>query len=89
MRLPPSPPCGRTPSPATFPKTIEDYRKRIEAQFPGMTKEIDAAYPVKTEADIAEALLGIGRDTTFTLEMRTWARMVTAAGRKAYLLYHV
>src|SRR5437763_756266 len=30
-------------------------------------------------------MLGIGRDTTFTLEMRTWARMVTAAGRKAFL----
>jgi para-nitrobenzyl esterase len=72
-------------SAATFPKTIDDYRKRIEAQFPGLTKEIDAAYPVKSESDIAEAMLGMGRDTTFTLEMRTWARMVTAGGRKAYL----
>ena len=46
-------------------------------------KDYDAVYPVKTEADIAEAMLAVGRDTTFTLEMRTWARMVTAAGRKA------
>jgi len=30
-------------------------------------------------------MLGVGRDQTFTLEMRTWARMVTAGGRKAYL----
>jgi para-nitrobenzyl esterase len=72
-------------SPATFPNTMDDYRKRIDTQFPGFAKEIDAVYPVKTDADIAEALLGIGRDATFTLEMRTWARMVTAGGRKAYL----
>ena len=72
-------------SPATFPKTLDDYRKRIETQFTGFAKEIDAAYPVKSESDIAEAMLGIGRDTTFTLEMRTWARLVTAGGRNAYL----
>jgi len=42
-------------------------------------------YPVKSEGDIAEAMLGMGRDRTFTLEMRTWARMVTAGGSKAFL----
>jgi para-nitrobenzyl esterase len=72
-------------SPATFPKTLDDYHKRLEAQFAGAAKEVEAVYPAKTDADIAEAMLGIGRDTTFTLEMRTWARMVTAAGRKAFL----
>jgi para-nitrobenzyl esterase len=30
-------------------------------------------------------MLGMGRDRTFTLEMRTWARLVTAAGQRAYL----
>jgi para-nitrobenzyl esterase len=30
-------------------------------------------------------MLGLGRDQTFTLEMRTWARMVSAGGRKAFL----
>jgi para-nitrobenzyl esterase len=72
-------------NPATFPKTIDDFHKRIAAQFPGMANEFDAVYPVKTEADIAEAMLGVGRDATFTLEMRTWARMVAAGGRKAFL----
>ncbi len=70
---------------AQFPKTMEDYQKRMEAQFPGLASELNEAYPVKTDADIAGALLGIGRDTTFSLEMRTWARMVTAAGKKAFL----
>jgi para-nitrobenzyl esterase len=70
---------------ATFPKTLTEFRQRIETRFPGMSPQFDAAYPVKDEADIPAAMLGLGRDTTFTLEMRTWARMVTAAGRKAFL----
>jgi para-nitrobenzyl esterase len=72
-------------NPATFPKTLDDFRKRIDTQFPGRFKELDAVYPVKTDADIADAMLGLGRDTTFTLEMRTWARLVTAGGRPAFL----
>ena len=74
-------------SPATFPKTLDDYRRRIAAQYAGFEKEIDAAYPVKSDADIAEAMLGMGRDTTFTLEMRTWARMVSAGGKKAFVYF--
>jgi hypothetical protein len=53
----------------------------MDAQFPGMAKELDAVYPVRTDADIADAMLGLGRDATFTLEMRTWASLVTAGGR--------
>jgi para-nitrobenzyl esterase len=40
---------------------------------------------VKSEADITDAILQVGRDQTFTLEMRTWARMVAAEGSKAFL----
>jgi para-nitrobenzyl esterase len=72
-------------SPATFPKTLDDFHKRTDIQFPGLAKEFDDAYPVKSEADIADAILGLGRDNFFTLEMRTWARMVTAGGRNAFL----
>jgi para-nitrobenzyl esterase len=72
-------------SPAQLPKTMEAYRERVERQYGAAIKEYDAVYPVKTEADIANALLGVGRDTTFTLEMRTWARMVTASGKPAFL----
>ena len=72
-------------SPAQFPKTMEAYRQRVERQYGAAVKDYDAVYPVKADADIAEALLGVGRDTTFTLEMRTWARMVGAAGRSAFL----
>jgi para-nitrobenzyl esterase len=72
-------------NPAQFPKTMADYRKRVEGQFGASVKEYDAAYPVRTEADIAGATLAVGRDATFSLEMRTWVRMVTDGGRKAFL----
>ena len=72
-------------SPAQFPKTLEDFHLRMAAQFPGLGAELNAAYPVRSAADIAGAMLALGRDQTFSLEMRTWARMVTAGGRKAFL----
>jgi para-nitrobenzyl esterase len=72
-------------NPSQFPKTLDAYRQRVETQYGAAVKDYDAVYPVKSEADIAEALLGVGRDTTFTLEMRTWARLVTASGKLAFL----
>jgi para-nitrobenzyl esterase len=71
-------------NPAQFPKTAADYARRLQAQC-GPAPECEAAYPVKADADIAEQTLALGRDVTFTLEMRTWARMVAAGGRKAFL----
>jgi para-nitrobenzyl esterase len=71
--------------PATVPKTIEDYRKRIATQYGEMVKDFDAVYPVKSDADVAAAYLGVVRDVTFTLPMRTWARMTATGRSKAYL----
>jgi para-nitrobenzyl esterase len=73
--------------PATVPKTMEDYRKRVESQYGAMIKEFDALYPVKSEADIAAAFLGSSRDVAFTLPMRTWARMTGTGRSKAYLYF--
>jgi len=70
---------------AALPKTMDQFHERIEAQFPGLAKEFDDVYPVKSEADITGAIMGSMRDSIFTLQMRTWARMVTAGGRKAFL----
>jgi para-nitrobenzyl esterase len=73
-------------NPGTLPQTVDDYRKRIAQQYGELANEFDAAYgPVKTDADIAGALLAAARDTTFSLHMRTWSRYTTAAGAKAYL----
>src|SRR5262249_4220487 len=70
---------------ATFPTSTEEFHLQMAVRFPGCSPQFDAAYPVKTEADIPAVLLALGRDQTFTSEMRTWARMVTAAGQKAFL----
>jgi len=72
-------------NPSQFPKTMDAYRQRVNAQYGDSVKEYDAAYPVKTDADIAEAVMAVGRDTWFTLQMRTWARMVTESGKPAFL----
>jgi para-nitrobenzyl esterase len=72
--------------PANVPKTIEDYRKRVEPLYGGMVKELDAVYPVRSADDVVAAYLGGLRDVTFTLPMRTWARM-TSTGRSGAYLY--
>jgi para-nitrobenzyl esterase len=74
-------------TPAVLPKTLADYRKRVEAQYGEFIKEFDAVYPAQSDADIPGALLGSMRDTTFTLPMRTWARMTAMGRAKAYLYY--
>ena len=73
-------------SPAQLPKTVDEYRKRAEAQYREAAKELDALYPVKSDADVAGAYLSSLRDSTFTVQMRTWARM-TATGRSKAWLY--
>jgi para-nitrobenzyl esterase len=73
--------------PASVPKTMEEYRKRVESQYGAMIKEFDAVYPVESEADIAAAYLGSLRDVTFTLPMRAWARMTAKGRSKAYLYF--
>jgi para-nitrobenzyl esterase len=73
--------------PASVPKTIEDYRKRVEPQYRDMIKEFDALYPVKSAEDVVAAYLGSLRDVAFTLPMRTWARMTSTGRSKAYLYF--
>lgn len=73
--------------PATVPKTLDDYRKRIAAQYGEATSEFEAFYPAKTDADVAKAYLDSLRDVAFTLPMRTWARMTATGRSKAYLYF--
>ena len=73
--------------PAMVPKTVEQYRKRVEPQYGEMIHEFEALYPVKSDADVPTAYLDSLRDVTFTLPMRTWARMTATGRSKAYLYY--
>jgi para-nitrobenzyl esterase len=70
---------------ATFPDDMLEFRRQMAVRFPGFLPQFEAAYPLKSERDIPAALLAVGRDQTFTGEMRTWARMVSATGQKAFL----
>jgi para-nitrobenzyl esterase len=72
---------------ANPPKTMEEFRARIAQQYGELAPEFERAYDVKSEADMVPALLAASRDTTFSSHMRTWARMTTAAGSRAYLYY--
>jgi para-nitrobenzyl esterase len=69
------------------PQTLEEFRTRISQQYGELAAEFETAYGVTSAADIVRALLAAGRDTTFSSHMRTWARMTTAAGSKAFLYY--
>ena len=69
----------------SFPTTLLEFRRQIAVRFPGISDKFYLVYPVKSEADIPHALLEVGRDQTFTLDMRTWARNVAGDGSKAFL----
>jgi para-nitrobenzyl esterase len=73
--------------PATIPKTMADYRRRVEPQYGELIREFDVVYPVKSDADVATAYLNSLRDVTFTWPMRTWARMTATGRSKAYLYW--
>lgn len=73
-------------APAMAPKTMEEYRRRVETMYGDAIKEFDSLYPAKDETEIAKAYLGALRDVTFTLPMRTWARM-TGTGKSGAWLY--
>jgi len=72
---------------ALVPKKMEDYRKRVEAQYGQNIKEFDAAYPVHNDEEIRDVYLGSFRDSIFTWQMRTWARMTSTGHSKAYLYF--
>jgi para-nitrobenzyl esterase len=74
-------------SPAMIPATMEDFRKRIAAQYGARGAEFETVYGVKSPADIAAATLNAARDTVFSRHMRMWARHTVDAGSSAYLYY--
>ncbi|HUE87023.1 MAG TPA: carboxylesterase family protein [Vicinamibacterales bacterium] len=69
------------------PRTLAELRKRLSQQYGKSAAEFEAVYGVTSDADIVPALMAVGRDTTFSSHMRTWARMTTAAGADAFLYY--
>ena len=73
--------------PATVPKTLADYHKRMATQYGEVMTDFDAVYPAASDAEVPAAYLASLRDTAFTLPMRTWARMTATGRSKAYLYF--
>ena len=69
------------------PRTMEEFRARLAAQYGELATAFDTAYGVAGDADIARASLEAARDTTFSSHMRNWARATVDAGSQAYLYY--
>ncbi|HEX4951243.1 MAG TPA: carboxylesterase family protein [Blastocatellia bacterium] len=74
-------------APAAVPKTLAEYRNRLTPLYGEALGEFDAYYPAKTDADVPKAYLDSTRDVTFTLPMRTWARMTATGKSRAYLYW--
>jgi para-nitrobenzyl esterase len=69
----------------TAPRTLEDFRRWTAQHFRELASEFELAYNVRSDADAVRAFVDVARDTTFSSHMRNWARLVTAAGSKAFL----
>ncbi len=72
---------------ASVPATLDEFRKRMAAQYGSGASELEAVYGVKSEADIRRAMLESLRDTVFSLNMRSWARYTVDSGANAYLYF--
>lgn len=69
------------------PKSKDIFLKGVEANYGAAKDAFLSVYPVETDADAAAAFLSSYRDSAFSWQMRTWARLSSAAGDPAYL-YH-
>lgn len=73
--------------PDSLPKSLAEYRKRQASQYGEALKEFDAAYPADSDTEVRAAYLSSLRDLSFTLPMRTWARMTATGKARAYLYF--
>ena len=71
----------------TAPRSIEELRRWTSKQFRDLASEFEVAYDVRSDTDAVRAFAEAARDTTFSSHMRNWARLVTAAGSKAFLYF--
>ncbi|MEY4166943.1 MAG: hypothetical protein RIR52_767 [Acidobacteriota bacterium] len=74
-------------APNTIPRTREALRTQAGRAYGELLPEFEAVYGVAADADAPAAYLGSLRDSVFTWQMRTWARMTVAAGSEAWLYW--
>jgi para-nitrobenzyl esterase len=69
---------------ASRPKTVKSLDALISLVL-GSPDEVHRLYPADSDAEATKAFLDITGDATFTLLARTWARLTTRVGGRAYL----
>jgi para-nitrobenzyl esterase len=69
------------------PSTVTGYRAALDRLYGDDAGAVAALYPAATDPGAGDAYLALMRDRVFAWEMRTWARLATAAGQPAYLYY--
>ncbi len=74
-------------SPATVPRTLEALRRLVDNQYADRAAEFFMLYPAESDEQVRMAFLDSLRDRSFSLSMRTWARMASRGRSPAYL-YH-
>lgn len=74
-------------SPASVPKTMDDYTTRIERSYGERADQFHQVYPASTAAEASDAYLRSLCDTFFGVQMRQWARTTENVSSNAYLYY--
>jgi para-nitrobenzyl esterase len=77
-----SPIVGGTPH---HPKTIAEYRKRLQGEFHDLAPEVFAAYPANSDSDVPQAFLHMESDYEFGFGAWLLARETQAIGQPAFL----
>jgi len=74
-------------APGMLPKTIEAYEKQMRKRYGDDFDAFAKVYPVDDSAEIRDAVIQSGSDSSFGISMRTWARMMGKGDSDAYLYY--
>jgi para-nitrobenzyl esterase len=68
--------------------TLTGFQSTAQQRFPGRSDQFLKVYPATTDEEAWTASAHLMRDTTFGLQMRTWARMQTKTGKSPAYLYY-
>ncbi|NBO64003.1 MAG: carboxylesterase family protein [Acidobacteria bacterium] len=74
-------------APNTIPRTREALRSQASRVYGELLPEFESVYRVESDDDAPRAYLDSTRDSVFTWQMRSWARMNVAAGSTAWLYW--
>jgi para-nitrobenzyl esterase len=66
------------------PSSRDAFVAAAKRKYGDLLDDFNKAYPVESEVDVRSAFLHSLRDEWFTWEMRTWARLTSQHGGKAY-----